>query len=90
MTKTKPLHVINWEGKQYRIPFDVDLTLDPQDKLIDVPNRFSGATASLPWFAVAVYDLVMGANQLKDYKTVQQGCDWFRQYFPKQYMTLLD
>ena len=87
---TKPLHVINWQGKEYRIPFDVDLTLDPQDKLIDVPNRFSGETASLPWFAVAVYDLIMGAEQFNDYETMQQGLDWFRQYFPKQYMVLLD
>ena len=90
MTKTKPLHVINWEGKQYRIPFNVDLTLDSPDKPIDVPNRFTGEKASLPWFAVAVYDLIMGAEQLKDYATMQQGLDWFRQYFPKQYMTLLD
>jgi hypothetical protein len=33
---TKPLHVINWQGKEYRIPFDVDLNLDAKDKLIDV------------------------------------------------------
>ncbi len=25
---TKPLHVINWQGKEYRIPFDVNLNLD--------------------------------------------------------------
>ena len=87
---TKPLHVINWQGKEYRIPFDLDLTLDSKDKLIEVPNRFSGETASLPWFAVAVYDLIMGAEQFEDYNTMQQGLDWFRQYFPKQYMTLLD
>ena len=90
MTKTKPLHVINWEGKQYRIPFDINLNLDAKDKPIDVANPFSGATASLPWFAVAVYDMITGAQHLKDYKRVQQGCDWFAKYFPKQYMTLLD
>ena len=90
MTKTKPLHVINWEGKQYLIPFDVDLTLDSPDKPIDVANPFSGAKATLPWFAVAVYDMITGAQHLKDYKRVQQGCDWFAKYFPKQYMTLLD
>ena len=84
------MQVVKYNDKEYKIPFDVNLTLDAQDKLIEVENRFSGATASLPWFAVAVYDLVMGANQLKDYKTVQKGCDWFRQYFPKEYMVLLD
>jgi hypothetical protein len=86
---TKALHVINYEGKRYDIPFDLDLEID-KDQTIDVANRFSGEKASLPWFAVAVYDLIMGAEQFDDYETMQQGLDWFRQYFPKQYMTLLD
>ena len=86
---TKPLHVINYEGKQYRIPFDLDLEID-NGQVIDVPNRFSGEKASLPWFAVAVYDLIMGAEQFEDYNTMQEGLSWFRQYFPKEYMTLLD
>ncbi len=84
------MQVVKYNDKEYKIPFDVNLTLDAQDKLIEVPNRFSGATASLPWFAVAVYDLIMGAQQLEDYKTVQDGCDWFAKHFPKEYMTLLD
>ena len=87
---TKPLHVINYEGKQYRIPFNVDLTLDSPDKPIDVQNRFSGATASLPWFAVAVFDLIIGSEQLEDYDTMQKGLSWFRKYFPNEYMTILD
>ena len=86
---TKQLHVINYEGKEYRIPFDLDLELD-KNQTIDVANRFSGEKASLPWFAVAVYDLIMGAERLSDYNTMQQGLDWFRKYFPKQYMVLLD
>jgi len=84
------MQVVKYNDKEYKIPFDVNLTLDAQDKLIDVANPFSGATASLPWFAVAVYDLIMGAQQLEDYKTVQDGCDWFAKHFPKEYMTLLD
>ena len=83
------LHIINYKGKEYRIPFDLDLQID-KDKVIDVPNRFSGEKASLPWFAVAVYDLIMGAEQFEDYNTMQAGLNWFRQYFPKEYMTLLD
>ena len=86
---TKPLHVINYEGKEYRIPFDLDLQID-KDKVIEVQNRFTGAKESLPWFAVAVYDLIMGAEQFEDYDTMQQGLNWFRQYFPKEYMTILD
>ena len=84
------MQVVKYNDIEYNIPFDVDLTLDPQDKLIEVPNRFSGEIAHLPWFAVAVYDLIMGAERFEDYKTVQQGCDWFAKHFPKEYMTLLD
>jgi hypothetical protein len=88
---TKPLHVINWQGKEYRIPFDVNLNLDPKEKLIDVPNMFSGATASLPWFAVAVYDMIKGAERLPKIMTLmQQGLTWFSKHFPNEYMTLLD
>ncbi len=86
---TKPLNVINYEGKEYRIPFDLDLELD-KDQLIQVNNRFSGEKVILPWFAVAVYDLIMGAERLEDYNTMQKGLNWFRQYFPKEYMAILD
>ncbi len=84
------MQVVKYNDKEYKIPFDVNLTLDAQDKLIEVQNRFSGATASLPWFAVAVYDMIIGAERLEDYKTMQNGLSWFRQYFPKEYMTILD
>jgi hypothetical protein len=84
------MQVVTYNNKQYKIPFDVDLTLDPQDKLIEVANRFSGATASLPWFAVAVYDLIIGAERLEDYATMQKGLSWFSKYFPEEYYTLLD
>jgi hypothetical protein len=84
------MQVVKYNNKEYKIPFDVNLTLDAQDKLIEVPNRFSGATASLPWFAVAVYDMIIGAERLEDYKTMERGLDWFAKHFPKEYMTLLD
>jgi hypothetical protein len=84
------MQVVKYNNKEYKIPFDVNLTLDAQDKLIEVPNRFSGATASLPWFAVAVYDMIIGAERLEDYKTMERGLSWFAKHFPKEYMTLLD
>ena len=86
---TKPLHVINYEGKEYRIPFDLDLQID-KDKVIDVPNRFSGEKASLPWFAVAVYDMIKGAEVTEEYDLMQKGLSWFSKHFPNEYMTLLD
>ncbi len=84
------MQVVKYNDKEYKIPFDVNLTLDAQDKLIEVENRFSGATASLPWFAVAVYDMIIGAERLEDYKTMERGLSWFAKHFPKEYMTLLD
>ena len=84
------MQVVKYNNKEYKIPFDVNLTLDAQDKLIEVPNRFSGATASLPWFAVAVYDMIIGSERLEDYDTMQKGLTWFAKHFPKEYMTLLD
>ena len=84
------MQVVTYNNKEYKIPFDVNLTLDAKDKLIEVPNRFSGEVAHLPWFAVAVYDMIMGAERLEDYTTVRQGLTWFQKNFPKEYMTLLD
>jgi hypothetical protein len=84
------MQVVKYNNKEYKIPFDVNLTLDAQDKLIEVENRFSGATASLPWFAVAVYDMIIGAERLEDYATMQKGLSWFSKHFPEEYYTLLD
>jgi hypothetical protein len=84
------MQVVKYNDKEYKIPFDVNLTLDAQDKLIEVENRFSGATASLPWFAVAVYDMIIGAERLEDYATMQKGLSWFSKHFPEEYYTLLD
>ena len=58
----------------------------------------------LPRFAVAIYDVIMGSETLATghdeqvgesghsfmWDTVRSGLDWFRKYFPKQYMVLLD
>ena len=84
------MQVVKYNNIEYKIPFDVNLTLDPKDKLIEVANPFSGAKASLPWFAVAVYDMIIGAERLEDYATMQKGLSWFSKHFPEEYYTLLD
>jgi len=90
MTKTKPLHVINWQGKKYRIPFSIlNLELD-KDNLISVMNPYSKETATLPWFAVAVYQMIKDAEIKKNYTLMQGGLSWFQKYFTKEYYTLLD
>ena len=55
-----------------------------------VANRFTGESVTLPPDAVAVYDTIMGAEMFGQYKTVRKGLDWFRRYFPAEYMVLLD
>lgn len=55
-----------------------------------VGNPFSGEMAMLDPDAVAVYDVIKGAELIEDYERVRAGLDWFRKYFPEEYMTLLD
>ena len=68
-----------------------------------VKNPFSGESIAMPRFAVAVYDVTMGSNHLAEmydqkngtgtapqWNTVRKGFDWFRRYFAKEYMVLLD
>ncbi len=93
---------IKYEGKHIKLPFPVGLSDDPTS-MGSVANRFTGEQAALPEFAIAVYDVIMGSEQLATnhdrqvgeggspyWKSHAKGLDWFRQYFPKQYMTLLD
>jgi hypothetical protein len=70
-----------------KLPF-VCMVLDTEP--VEVQNPFSGESCMLTPEAVAVYDTIKGCEMMGDYKTLQKGLDWFRQYFPSEYMTLLD
>lgn len=70
-----------------KLPFQCTI-YDDEPQLVQ--NPFSGETIMLEPAAIAVYDTIMGANMIGDYKTVQKGCSWFRKYFPAEYMVLLD
>ena len=70
-----------------KLPFQCQI-LDTED--VRIANRFSGESVMLPPDAVAVYDTLMGAEMMGDYKTVRKGLDWFRKHFPAEYMVLLD
>ena len=77
-------------GEQVEVPFeDADYRLDG-DKDVEIQNPFSGQKATVPGYAAAVYDVIMGAQVTNNYDLVQKGCDWFSRKFPKQYMVLLD
>ena len=81
---------ITYRGKKIKVPFeDANYTLDG-DKDVVIANRQSGEKATVPGYAAAVYDVIMGAQVTHNYDLVQKGCDWFSRNFPKQYMVLLD
>ena len=94
---------ITYKNKKIKLPFpDADYSSDPFE-MEEVKNPFSGESIAMPKFAVAVYDVTMGSNRLaeaedhklgmgasKHWPTVRKGLDWFRRYFAKEYMVLLD
>jgi hypothetical protein len=70
-----------------KLPFKC-MILDKEP--VRVSNPFSGESCMLTPEAVAVYDTIKGCEMVGDYKTVRKGLDWFAEYFPSEYMTLLD
>ena len=81
---------VKWEGKDYALPFyGMDLETD-RNKMIAIENRFSGDIISVPWFAAAVYDVIMGSEKLEQWDDHRKGIDWFAEHFPDAYMVLLD
>ena len=74
-----------------KLPFKIKLA-DPKSKhaLETVTNPYSGESCQLPRYAVAVYDVIKGAELLEDGKTMQKGLTWFQKYFTDQYYVLLD
>jgi len=94
---------IKYNNKTIKLPFpDADYSDQPLE-LETVQNPFSGQSIDMPKFAVAVYDVTTGSNLLAEgydrkhgmgsspaWKDVRKGLDWFRRYFAKEYMVLLD
>ena len=84
------MKTIEYKGKKVKVPFeDANYSLD-EEKDIEIQNKLSGEKATVPGYAAAVYDVIMGAQVTHNYDLVQKGCDWFSRNFPKQYMVLLD
>ena len=86
---TDEIETIKWDSKEYKMPFKANYFKQKADKfkeLIIVRNRFSNEPALLPWFAVAVYDVLMGSEQAEAYEPMSKGMTWCQQYLPKQNM----
>ena len=86
------MNTITYNDKTYKIPkpFNECYFGKEPTKEITISNRFSGESATVPAFAVAIYDTILGAERLQDYTLMQKGLNWFSRNFTKQYMTLLD
>ena len=70
-----------------KLPFDGMLIGSDSEV---VSNPLSGNKTTLSPEAVAVYDTIIGAESMGMHNVVQQGLDWFKQYYPAEYMVLLN
>ena len=75
------------ELKKVTVPFDCQIY---PEKEVKIKNRFSGQECTMPGYAAAVYDTIIGAEQFGQWDTVRAGLDWFKQHFAAQYMVVLD
>ena len=83
------MKTITYNNKEYKLPFAIGLPDNPIAEE-EIRNRFGGESCTLPAFAVAVYDVILGSEMLKQWDEHRKGLDWFIKYFPNQYMVLLD
>ena len=74
-----------------KLPFKIMLE-DPKSKhaLETVTNPYSGQSCQLPRYAVAVYDVIKGAEVTGDAQLMRKGLTWFQKHFTDQYYVLLD
>jgi len=86
------MKTIIYNGKTYKIPkpFNECYFGKEPTKLHTVLNPYSDQAATIPAFALAIYDTILGAERIQDYTLMQKGLDWFSRNFTKQYMILLD
>jgi len=100
--KARNMKTIKYNNKTIKLPF-ADADYSNPFEMETVSNPFSGESIAMPRFAVAVYDVTIGSNHLAElydskhgtgtsplWNDVRKGLDWFRQYFAKEYMILLD
>ena len=69
------------------LPFECKIYGNKPEK---ITNDLSGRSCVLEPDALTVYDIIKGAEMLGNYQSVADGCDWFKKYFPDEYMILLD
>ena len=55
-----------------------------------VTNNFTGESIELTAEEVSMYDLIMGAQMLRQWDIMEKGLSWFRRNNSKAYIVLLD
>jgi len=85
--KERKIKMGNEKESKRELPFDC-VIMDSEP--VEVKNEMSGESCMLPPDAVAVYDTIKGAELLGVYPIMNKGIIWFKKYFPKEYMILLD
>jgi hypothetical protein len=87
---------IKYKGKTYTIPQSLDKCFmgSQPNKVMTIGNRFNDENhkqfVKLPAFAVAIYDTIIGAEGVEDWKLFNKGRVWFQKNFIKEYYVLLD
>ena len=86
------MKTIKYNDKTYNIPkpFDECFFGKEPTKEMTITNPYSDQSTTIPAFAVAIYDTILGAERMQDYTLMQKGLNWFGRNFAKQYMILLD
>jgi hypothetical protein len=73
--------------KDNKLPYE-GMMIGKEPELIK--NKFGFGECTLEPEAVAVYDVIQGAEVMGLYGEMQKGIDWFRKNYPEEYMVLLD
>ena len=64
---------IIYKGKKVKVPFeDANYTLDGEKDVV-LKNRFGGEECTVPGYAAAVYDVIIGAQSTNRYDLVEIG-----------------
>jgi hypothetical protein len=93
---------IQYNGKTYKLPFNVPKYFMGTD-LVNAQHHFTDEIVQVPRFVLGVRngilyyeynasleDKRLGDGGSKLWDNVRKGLNWFRQYFAKEYMDLLD
>jgi hypothetical protein len=65
------MQTFKYKGKEIKSPFDQDIMVYENEETIQ--NRFGGDSVTVPGFAAAVYDVIMGSEMVQDWDKVQKG-----------------